>query len=66
MHIYEVIFEALGDVHIVVAKSPKQAVKIFTNYVNDNEAAFNKFFEDDFLVKGPLEPENYNDPKVIN
>lgn len=65
MHIYKVIYKDLGEAHIVVAKSQKQAVEIFTNYVN-SEAGFDKFFEDDFLVNGPLEPENYYEPTVIN
>lgn len=65
MHIYEVIYKDLGESHIVVAKSQKQAVEIFTDYVN-SEAGFDKFFEDDFLVNEPLEPENYYEPTVIN
>ena len=47
MHIYEVIYKDLGESHIVVAKSQRQAVEIFTDYAN-SEAGFDKFFEDDF------------------
>ncbi|WP_242363577.1 hypothetical protein [Limosilactobacillus antri] len=65
MHIYEVIFKALGETHIVVAKSQRQAVEVFADYVN-REAGFDKFFEKDFLVNGPLDPENYYEPTVIN
>lgn len=67
MHIYEVMrSEGLHfDSHLVVAKNEENAKRMVVDMLNMPQTAI--FYKtSDFVVNGPIDPNNYPEETVIN
>lgn len=66
MHIYEVMkSEGLHfGSHLVVAKNEENAKRLVADMLNEGQTAI--FYKDsDFVVNGPVDPNNYPEETVI-
>ena len=66
MHIYEVIPTwSNGHIHVVIAKSKANAVKLIVDYLNE-EHGFDMFNPGDYVANDPINPNIYPEETVIN